>query len=66
MIQAQYLKTANCEGCGRIGCLLIRFDAMISGLRNAHSIKLCINCLQNASQKGAYAWPITDRCEPDA
>ena len=66
MIQVQYLKQANCEGCGRVGCLLVRVDAMINGLRNAHSIKLCVNCLREANQKSFHAWPDSDRCEPNA
>jgi hypothetical protein len=48
MIQAEYIKTGICMGCGTRGCLMIRAQAFIDGLRQASSIRLCINCVVEA------------------
>ena len=46
MIQAEYVKTGICNGCGVVGCLLIRAD--IPGMNQASSIRLCQRCFQEA------------------
>ena len=50
MIQAEYIKTGICEGCGIRGCLLIRAEAFIDGLRQADSIRLCLKCVNEISE----------------
>jgi hypothetical protein len=55
MIKVAYLKSGECYGCNRKGCLLIRAQGENSN--QAFSFKLCIDCLRGANDKGYHAWP---------
>jgi len=51
MIQAEYVKTALCNGCGVVGCLLIRagYRGYYQKGERAASIRLCHKCFGEAA-----------------